>query len=108
MGQRMLGLRVVLASLGSLAAPAVVRGQGARTLRFVPRTGLALLDPVWTTETATRAFALSVFESLYSVDEKWSRIHKWRQATPLRKTVSAGLFACETACASMMANPCWR
>jgi peptide/nickel transport system substrate-binding protein len=30
----------------------------------------ALLDPVWTTETATRAFALSVFESLYSVDEK--------------------------------------
>ena len=70
MGQRMLGRRVVLASLGSLSAPAVVRGEGARTLRFVPRTGLALLDPVWTTETATRAFALSVFESLYSVDEQ--------------------------------------
>jgi peptide/nickel transport system substrate-binding protein len=62
--------RVVLAGLSSLATPAIARGQSARVLRFVPRTGLALLDPVWTTETATRAFALSVFESLYSVDEK--------------------------------------
>ena len=62
--------QAVLASIVTLAAPAIARGQGARVLKFVPRTGLALLDPVWTTETATRAFALSVFELLYSVDEK--------------------------------------
>ena len=30
----------------------------------------SLLDPVWTTETATRAFALQKFGSLYGVDEK--------------------------------------
>jgi peptide/nickel transport system substrate-binding protein len=62
--------QAVLASIATLATPAISRGQGTRVLKFVPRTGLALLDPVWTTETATRAFALSVFESLYSVDEK--------------------------------------
>jgi peptide/nickel transport system substrate-binding protein len=65
-----IGRRAMLAGVVSLAAPAIARGQSTRTLRFVPRTGLALLDPVWTTETATRAFSLSVFESLYSVDEK--------------------------------------
>jgi peptide/nickel transport system substrate-binding protein len=70
MERLMMRRRSALAGLGSLVAPAVARGQSARVLKFVPRTGLALLDPVWTTETATRAFALSVFESLYSVDEK--------------------------------------
>jgi peptide/nickel transport system substrate-binding protein len=70
MERLMMRRRSALAGLGSLVAPAVARGQSGRVLKFVPRTGLALLDPVWTTETATRAFALSVFESLYSVDEK--------------------------------------
>ena len=62
--------RHLLASMGALATPSIARAQGSQVLRFVPRTGLALLDPVWTTETATRAYALAVFESLYSVDEK--------------------------------------
>jgi hypothetical protein len=64
MERLMMRRRSALAGLGSLVAPAVARGQSGRVLKFVPRTGLALLDPVWTTETATRAFALSVFESL--------------------------------------------
>src|ERR1700693_763205 len=59
----------MFAVLASLATPAIARAEGTRTLKFVPRTGFAILDPVWTTDTATRAFALSVFESLYSVDE---------------------------------------
>ncbi|MFO1025179.1 MAG: ABC transporter substrate-binding protein [Acetobacteraceae bacterium] len=48
----------------------MARAQGAQVLRFVPRYGVATLDPVWTTDTATRAFAVQVWESLYSVDEK--------------------------------------
>ena len=59
----------MFAGLASLATPAITRAEGTRTLKFVPRTGFAILDPVWTTDAATRAFALSVFESLYSVDE---------------------------------------
>src|SRR3954468_1304702 len=68
----MLKRRTLTAALATLAAPAVARAQDSRVLRFVPRSGVALLDPVWTTETATRALALQVFESLYSVDEKWA------------------------------------
>jgi peptide/nickel transport system substrate-binding protein len=66
----MLRRRDLLASALTLAAPSVARGQESRVLRFVPRTGVALLDPVWTTESPTRAMALQIFESLYSVDEK--------------------------------------
>lgn len=66
----MLGRRQLLASTIVLATPSIARGQDSRVLRFVPRSAVAILDPVWSTESATRAFALQIFESLYSVDEK--------------------------------------
>jgi peptide/nickel transport system substrate-binding protein len=69
MGNPITRRRATFAGLASLAAPFITRAEVTRTLKFVPRTGFAILDPVWTTDGATRAFALSVFESLYSVDE---------------------------------------
>src|SRR3954471_12824722 len=66
----MLRRRTLLASAATLAAPSIVSAQGTQVLRFVPRYGVAQLDPVWTTDAATRALALQVFESLYSVDER--------------------------------------
>jgi peptide/nickel transport system substrate-binding protein len=53
----------------ALAAPAIAHGQNNRVLRFVPSTGLAVLDPVWTATTPTLPFGLAMFESLWSVDE---------------------------------------
>jgi len=41
------------------------------TLIFVPQTNLTSLDPVWTTATATRNFALMVYENLYGRDEQF-------------------------------------
>ncbi len=54
-----------------LAAPAVVRADAARTLRYVPPTDLAILDPVWTTAAITTAHALMVFDTLYGLDEAY-------------------------------------
>ncbi len=54
----------------SLAAPAVA--QRAKTLVFVPQANLTSLDPVWTTATVTRNFALMVYETLYGRDETFS------------------------------------
>src|SRR6185312_8070343 len=48
----------------------IVRAQNSRVLRFVPSTGLAILDPVWTPTTPTLPFGLAVYESLFSVDEQ--------------------------------------
>ena len=66
----MLRRRHLLSFVATLATPSIARGQESRVLRFVPETGVALLDPLFTPTTATRAFALQIFESLYSVDEK--------------------------------------
>ncbi len=56
------------AALGaSLAAPAVA--QKTKPLIFVPQANLTSLDPVWTTATVTRNFALMVYETLYGRDQ---------------------------------------
>jgi peptide/nickel transport system substrate-binding protein len=53
-----------------LARPAI--GANAKTLIFVPQANLTSLDPVWTTATVTRNFALMVYETLYGRDEAFN------------------------------------
>ena len=57
------------AGLAGLVAPAVVRAESQRTLRFVPQADLAVLDPVWSTAYQTRDHAMLVFDTLYGQDE---------------------------------------
>src|ERR1700684_2939611 len=56
-----------------LARPALAAngGIGAKNLIFVPQTNLTSLDPVWTTATVTRNFAMMVYENLYGRDEQF-------------------------------------
>ena len=63
--------RAFLASSAAvLAAPAVAAP--TKTLIFVPQTNLTSLDPVWTTATVTRNFALMVYENLYGRDQAFN------------------------------------
>ncbi len=51
----MIRRRTLLAGGGAaLATPFVARAQGTRTLRFIPQTDLAVLDPIWTHGYVTR------------------------------------------------------
>ncbi len=61
--------RTLLGTAGAamLARPAVAAP--TKTLIFVPQTNLTSLDPVWTTATVTRNFALMVYEGLYGRDQ---------------------------------------
>ena len=56
------------AAATTLARPALVRAEGATTLRFVPYADLALLDPA-VSAFVTRNHVLMVFDTLYGVDE---------------------------------------
>jgi peptide/nickel transport system substrate-binding protein len=56
-------------SASLLAMPAIVRAASASTLRFVPYTDLAIIDPMVTTGLVTRTHALIVFDTLYGLDE---------------------------------------
>jgi peptide/nickel transport system substrate-binding protein len=53
-----------------LARPAI--GATTKTLIFVPQANLTSLDPVWTTATVTRNFAMMVYETLYGRDQAFN------------------------------------
>ena len=53
------------ASAAALAAPAIVRAQAARVLKFIPQADLGSLDPVWTVNFPARNHAYLVFDTLY-------------------------------------------
>ena len=57
------------AAASTLARPAI--SAGTKPLIFVPQTNLTSLDPVWTTATVTRNFAMMVYENLYGRDESF-------------------------------------
>ena len=61
-------LKSAVAGAAALAAPAVVRAEEQTTLKFIPQSDLANLDPIWTTADVTRNHAHAVFDSLYGVD----------------------------------------
>ncbi len=61
-------LQSALAGAAALAAPHIVRAQGAKTITFVPHADLASLDPVWTTADITRNFSLAVYDTLFGYD----------------------------------------
>ena len=53
--------------VSTLAAPSLSRAQprDPRVLRFIPNTGLTVLDPVWTASLVTGNHAYHVFDTLY-------------------------------------------
>ncbi len=61
-------LKTAFAGAAALAAPRIVRAEGATTITFVPHADLASLDPVWTTADITRNYSLAVFDTLYGFD----------------------------------------
>ncbi len=63
-----IGRRLLLAGVGSLAAPKLVTAQATRRLRFITRGDPTILDPVWSTATITRNHSLMVFDYLFGLD----------------------------------------
>lgn len=75
-------------ALGSLAAPALAQGAGARTLRFVPQANLANFDPIWGTQYVVRNAAMLVWDTLYGFD---SKLQPQRQMVESEEVSSDGL-----------------
>ena len=64
--------RSVLMAAGTgllaLAAPRISRSADQQTLRFVPQTDLAVVDPIWNTAYVTRNHGYLVYDTLYGLD----------------------------------------
>ena len=61
-------LQSSLAGAAALSLPNISRAQSATTLKFIPQSDLAVVDPVWTTADVTRNHAFLVFDTLYGLD----------------------------------------
>ncbi|MCJ2052960.1 ABC transporter substrate-binding protein [Methylobacterium sp. J-070] len=57
--------RQVIAAAATLALPRRAWGAGQSVLRFVPRTDLGVLDPIWSSAIITRNHAFMVYDTLY-------------------------------------------
>jgi peptide/nickel transport system substrate-binding protein len=64
-------MQSMLTGVGALAAPSISRGSAANTLRYVPQTDLALIDPVQSIALVTRNHGAMVFDTLYGMDENF-------------------------------------
>jgi peptide/nickel transport system substrate-binding protein len=64
-------LKTAAVGATALAAPQILRAEGATVITFVPHADLASLDPVWTTADITRNFALAVYDTLYGYDARF-------------------------------------
>ena len=70
---RMARRAVLAGAAGSLVAPALSRAQrrDPRVLRFIPNTGLTVLDPVWTASLVTGNHGYHIFDTLYGTGSDW-------------------------------------
>jgi peptide/nickel transport system substrate-binding protein len=59
------------AAAATVAAPALVQGQAARTLKFIPHANLTVVDPVWTTAYVTRNSGFLIWDTLYGLDDDY-------------------------------------
>jgi len=66
--------RVLLGTAAAvgLAAPALVKAETQRVLRFIPQADVTALDPVWTSVYVTRNHAYLVFDTLYGQDHTFA------------------------------------
>ena len=70
-GSRWTHANLAPAAAATRAAPRLARGAAAKTLRFVPRTDLGVLDPIWSSAIITRNHAFMVYDTLYGQDSNF-------------------------------------
>ncbi|HUB10508.1 MAG TPA: ABC transporter substrate-binding protein [Acetobacteraceae bacterium] len=63
--------RVLATSAALLAAPAIVRAQAGRVVKFIPQSDLSVLDPIWSQAYVVRNHGMMVFDTLYGLDASY-------------------------------------
>ena len=72
--------RTLLATGAALAAPRIASAQvAARTLRFIPQSNLASVDPVWSTAVIVRNHGLMIYDMLFGLDAALQPRHQMAQ-----------------------------
>jgi peptide/nickel transport system substrate-binding protein len=54
-----------------ITAPAIVRADTARTLKFIPQSDVSVIDPIWSTAYNSRNHGYMVFDTLFGMDSQY-------------------------------------
>jgi peptide/nickel transport system substrate-binding protein len=65
------GFLLGIGSVAALPMPAIAQSSRSRTLKFVPQTNLASLDPVYFAAISTVTHGFYVFDTLYGIDSQY-------------------------------------
>ena len=110
-----MGHRITRRSFAAGVGTAALAGFGLRnrahaadnkTLRFIAQSDLRVLDPIWTTAYISRNHGYMVFDTLFAIDDKFSRIRRWSATTMSRTTSSPTASPCATGSDSMTGSRC--
>src|SRR5260370_5954274 len=71
MTRREFALAASAMSLAAFGFGAMARGADPKTLRFIMRNDLRVLDPMWTTAYVTRNHGYMVFDTLFALDAQF-------------------------------------
>jgi len=71
MTRRQFALVAGAASFAALGSDRRVQAAEAKTLSFIVRNDLRVLDPMWTTAYVTRNHGYMVFDTLFALDAKF-------------------------------------
>ena len=78
------------AGLFALASGRAALGADNKTLRFIVRTDLRVLDPIWTTAYVSRNHGYMIFDTLFALDSKFKPQPQMSKITAARRTSSSG------------------
>ena len=78
------------AGLLVLASGRAALGVESKTLRFIVRTDLRVLDPIWTTAYVSRNHGYMIFDTLFALDSKFKPQPQMSKITAARRTSSSG------------------
>jgi peptide/nickel transport system substrate-binding protein len=71
MTRRQFAISASATSVAAFCFGAQAQGADAKTLRFIMRNDLRVLDPMWTTAYVTRNHAYMVFDTLFALDSRF-------------------------------------
>src|SRR5713101_7222056 len=71
MTRREFAMAASAASFAAFGFGLPARGANAKTLRFIMRNDLRVLDPIWTTAYVSRNHGYMIFDTLFALDSKF-------------------------------------
>jgi hypothetical protein len=106
MTRRQFAIAASAASFAGFGLGGPAQGADLKTLRFIMRNDLRVLDPIWTTAYASRNHGYMIFDTLFALDSKFKPHPQMVGDYSMHQTSSPTASRCATGSFFMTGNRC--